>query len=151
GEGAAIHQAGDISSADVVLEGANLAGGASQGVVAQAEGLALAASGQGSYESPVLTAPMPFTHVGILWRPEPYDEKAISLEVHTSRDQQNWTGWQPLIPDDDVMHAGQVDIPSRLLGTPWKESLHRYVQYRVTMHASADNPTPRLTKLRFAY
>jgi hypothetical protein len=95
-----------VLSEDIKLERATLARGNLDGVLPSPRGLALAPGRSvGRYESSVLTATAPFTHVGLHWRADATE--TLQFQVRTSRDGQAWTDWEPVL-----LEAHASDAPS---------------------------------------
>jgi len=95
----------------------------------------------GIYTSTPLQAPIEFLAVGVDWYAQTPGGATISLELRTSLDGQNWTAWQPVVPDEH-MDVGALQSSDLIFGHG------SFLQYRATLTAGRYGEIPVLENIR---
>ena len=80
-------------------------------------------------QSPPITAPFPFTHVGMHWQGNGPEVESARFEVRTSKDGAKWTSWQNVYVEALPEETPAGETYGALVGAP----RHRYLQYRVRL------------------
>lgn len=92
-----------------------------------------ALGGPGAFESPVVTARFPFTHVGLHWKGDGPDLEKAKFEVRTSEDGAAWSPWRQLHVEARPLETPRGETYAVLL----RASRHRRLQYRASLPESA--------------
>ena len=126
---------------------ADFEAGTGQSIQATREGdgeLCLAAGeAMGVYTSTVGTAAFPFNAVGAHWSAEAPPDAQLAVAVRISPDGVAWLPWQDIVEveqgQDGRFYGGNLVMTEG----------GRYLQYRLTMHASASSP--KLSEITLTY
>jgi len=97
---------------------------------------------QGSYTSPVLTAPLSFIGLALLWHADVPTGALLSFELRTSADGVVWSTWRALAEAEDRAGTNAPYATDLLFG------VGRLVQYRVTMRLTVGDGSPVLQNVR---
>ncbi len=136
-----------IQQDELVFTGRALTGGVADGARMTAEGL----TESGTYTSPPITAPLPFTDVGPQWLIDVPAGAGYSLEVRTGLDGETWGEWIPVEGELDWMRPETGEMVGELVPVPQSIRLHNTVQVRWRFTAAPDGETPLLRQLRLAF
>ena len=82
--------------------------------------------GAGAFESPLVTSPFPFTHVGLHWKGKGSDLAGAKFEVRTSENGRNWSPWRQAHIEATPFETPAGETYAALVGAP----RHGYLQYR---------------------
>jgi len=109
--------------------------------------ISLASAGAGTYTSPVIRAPLPFTAVGPHWALEGGPDDTLRVEVRTSADGATWSEWQSVALETPFGSTPSPQYFGSLVSASSPDHLDHYAQYRI---ASASDqmktlPPTRLT------
>jgi hypothetical protein len=99
--------------------------------------------GSGLFESEVITAPFPFTHLGIHWVGRGVSLADVHLEARTSLDGITWTDWHELWIEARPEETPSHEAYGALLAAP----RHIQAQYRVHVTSQAQLSTVTATFL----
>jgi hypothetical protein len=98
---------------------------------------------QGSYTSPVWTAPFSFMALALRWHADYPAGSDIVFEVRTGADGATWSPWRVLEIDEDDEGRGDNVYSSDLL-----VAVGRVAQYRVTLRSGVGGASPVLRNVR---
>jgi hypothetical protein len=136
-----------IRHKELVFAGADLGGGSSLGVRTTHDGL----TSSGSYTSPPITAPLPFSFVGPVWKIDVPDGASYALSIRAGVDAANWGNWIPVEAETDWKMDEEDRTIGELILVPQATGLANTVQFRLELSAAPDGKTPLLRQIRFAF
>jgi len=148
-----------VRGEELVFTGQDFADGVLQGMVvaagyssrSEAEGLTLSGGESGTYTSPPIAAPLPFTDVGPQWLIDLPAGAGYTLELRTGPDGNTWDDWVEVEGELDWVRPETNEWMGDLVAVPKPIRLHRYVQYRWYFTAAPDGQSPLLRRLRLAF
>ncbi len=136
-----------IRNQALLLSGADLGGGTSVGVRATRDGL----TASGSYTSPPISAPLPFSFVGPIWKIDLPKGASFALYLRTGLDGASWDEWVRVETETDWKQDEDDRIIGELIPISQLSQLHDTVQYRIDLTAAPDGQTPLLREMRLAF
>ena len=123
--------------ADLRQGPAELAAGSVQGLRLSSAGLSLApAAARGTYLSPPLPSPFPFTHVGLHWLATNADDGTVQFQVRASVDGITWSPWQNVHIEALPGEAANDENYGALVGA----QRATYIQYRAELAGAGGGP-----------
>lgn len=134
----------------LTISGLEFAAGALEGAIVTADGVTLS----GTYTSPPIAAPFPFTDVGPQWIMDWPIGANYGLELRTSLDGQAWSGWVGVEGEPDWRRPDARGIPEwvgDLVPVPQSTRWHRYAQYRWRPDRAPGGSAPLLHRMVLSF
>ena len=142
---------GRIPMQDLILSAGDLTADIEKGTSIIGENLVPESITGASLTSRVIEAPMPFNAVVPQWTGRNAD--AVTLQVRTSADGENWSDWVGVEANRDWMEPGEPEIVGQMVLVADDDSLtHQFVQVQIVFDETgeaADLPT--LSSLRLTF
>jgi len=143
--GGAIADSPHVRWANLTISGLEFSAGTLDGAIVTVDGVTLS----GTYTSPPVVAPFPFTDVGPQWI-----GANDGLELRTSLDGQAWSDWVRVEGEPDWRRPDAREIPEwvgDLVPVPQSIRWHRYAQYRLLPDQAPDGSTPVLRRMVLSF
>lgn len=152
GQGMNPAQASGIFAEDVIVSGEGFAGGETQQVEVTTEGVQLmTAAANGSYTSPILTAPRPFNAVVPQWQAHLPADTQLTIRLRTANADGLWHDWFDILPNADWMLPTDTDTVGNMVAVPEADVTHIYFQYTIGLSRLTASAVPVLRQIRFTF
>jgi hypothetical protein len=134
------------------FSGGQLPPGMDQNVARAADSLTLAETAvTGHYQSPPLTAPIPFSALVPEWTATTADGATLSLRIRTAPANGEWGDWHPVHLQDDWMTPDDPTLVGDMMTVSEVDVTHTRVQFAVDFGRYAGVPAPTLDHLRLVF
>lgn len=138
---------------DLIISAGELAADIEKGTTIIGDQLVPESVTGASFTSEIIDAPIPFNAVVPHWTGD--NAEAISLQMRTSPDGENWDDWIGVHANHDWMEPGETEIVGEMVLVPDAGVTHRFVQVQVLFdeHATDEEPAvpPSLSRLRLTF
>lgn len=135
---------------DLILTAGDLTADIEKGTTIIGDDLAPESNTGGSFTSQTIDAPIPFNAVVPQWTGS--NAEAITLQVRTSPDGENWDDWIGVHANHDWMEPGAAEVVGEMVLVPDAGSTHRFVQVQVLFGEEGSPATrPTLNRLRLTF
>lgn len=134
------------------FSGAQLPLGTDENVTRTTGNLTLAETAvSGHYQSPPLTAPIPFSALVPEWTATTVEDNNLSLRIRTAPASGDWSEWHPVHLQDDWMTPDNPTQVGDMLTVPGGDTTHTRVQFAIDFGRYGGAAAPILHDLRLVF